>query len=99
MIGGVIGVAIFGMVIKNKFSSNYRKAYPNIPNASVNDIKILENAPHHYVKAVNFSYIATFVPPAMIMFLLSFFLTKLKFISKNKNSNENLIQDSLKDEN
>ncbi|ORX50748.1 MFS general substrate transporter, partial [Piromyces finnis] len=36
MIGGVFGVAIFGMVIKNKFSSNYKKAYPDVESGNYN---------------------------------------------------------------
>ncbi|ORX86273.1 MFS general substrate transporter [Anaeromyces robustus] len=102
MIGGVLGVAIFGMVVKNKFSSNYKKAYPNIQHVSVNDLKTLENAPYHYIKAVNFSYIATFLPPAVIIFIFSFLLTKLKFkskkvLDKQKSSEEELVKEPIKE--
>jgi len=102
MIGGVLGVAIFGMIVKNKFSSNYKKAYPNIEHVSVNDLQILKDGRHHYIKAVNFSYIATFLPPALLIFILSFFLTKLKFKSKKastkqKSSEEELIKEPMKE--
>jgi len=105
MVGGVTGVAVFGMVVKNKFSSNYKNAYPNVQEVSVNDLNTLENAHHHYIKAVNFSYRATFLPPAFIIFVLSLFLHKLKYNSKSSSSNkqksseENLIKDPKKDNN
>jgi len=107
MVGGVVGVAVFGMVVKNRFSTNYKNAYPNVQEVSVNDLQTLENAHEHYIKAVNYSYRATFLPPALIIFILSLFLHKLRYNSKNskntsnkqKLSEEDLIKNPEKEDN
>ena len=65
---------------------------------SVNDLDVLENAHQYYIKAVNYSYRASFMPPAFIIFILALFLHKLKYNSnkgsnKQKNSEEELIKE------
>jgi len=94
MIGGVIGVAVFGMLIKIKFIINYRKDFPHIRRASVNDLQKLKNGPHYYVEAIRFSYCATFIPATVIMFLLSLLLKRLKYLSKIRKSSRSKQDDT-----
>lgn len=80
MIGGVVGNIIFGMLIKNRFIDIYKKAYPNIKHISMNNFLNLENGQHFYVESIQFAYRATYLFPAIIIFLLSIFMKKLQFI-------------------
>jgi len=80
MIGGVVGNIIFAMLIKNRFIDNYKTAYPNIKHIPLNDILNLENGQHFYVESIQFAYRATYLFPALIIFLLSIFLKKLQYI-------------------
>jgi len=46
----------------------------------MNNFLNLENGQHFYVESIQFAYRATYLFPAIIIFLLSIFMKKLQFI-------------------
>ncbi|ORX50745.1 MFS general substrate transporter [Piromyces finnis] len=97
MIGGIVGVAVFDMMLKNDFIRNYKNDHPSFKNGSINNLDHLENGQQYYANAIDFAYRATFLPPVIIMFIISFFFTKLRYMEKikkekNRGNSENSIE-------
>jgi len=80
-ISGVIGVALFGAILKNKFLQLYAKAQPFLYSQN-NDINNLTSLPLYnkpYMQALQFSYRVTIVPVAFVVFLLAIFVKRIEF--------------------
>ncbi|KAG4087941.1 major facilitator superfamily domain-containing protein [Neocallimastix lanati (nom. inval.)] len=78
LIGGILGIALYGICVNTKFKNSYLNDYANYPNPddiTTNNLNILENGKDYYIKAVQFAYRS--IPlPASIATLFAIFLLK-----------------------
>jgi len=83
LIGGVLGVTLVGTLISNKFPSLYKEAYPNA-NVDVNDVHSVKDGEVYYTESILFSYLAVFVPSAIILFVATLLYTYVPTIGNRK---------------
>jgi len=79
-ISGVMGVAIFGSILKNKFLDLYQEVQPGFYSSEqLNNLATLPSYNKPYMDALQFSYRVTIVPAAFVLFLLALVVKNTKF--------------------
>jgi len=78
-LSGVIGVAIFGSILKNKFLQLYYKVQPGFYSNDINNLTTLPSYNKPYMDALQFSYRVTIVPAAFIVFILALIVKNTHF--------------------
>ncbi|ORX50744.1 MFS general substrate transporter [Piromyces finnis] len=78
-LSGVIGVAIFGAILKNKFLELYSYKQPNFNGKDINNLATLPFYNEPYMNALQFSYRVTIVPAAVVVLLLALFVKNIQF--------------------
>jgi len=76
-VGGVIGVAIFGTLLKNNFIQNYFELHPEKGHVNMNSLSSLSDFNEPYMEALSMSYRVTIFPAAVIALLIAFLIKKM----------------------
>jgi len=79
-IGGVIGVAVFGTLLKNNFIMNYLKLHPDVKHVDMNFLSTLKDYNVPYMSALSTSYYITIFPAAIIALVISLFIKNMPFM-------------------
>jgi len=75
-ISGVIGVAIFGTLLKNQFYRNYMKIYPEVKYIDMNKLATIKDYNQPYMDALSTSYRYTIVPAAIVALFIATHIKK-----------------------
>lgn len=84
IIGGVVGVALFGNLSKNKFISSYENDHPGVTDVSINRIHELDGGEKTYVDAINFSHLLTIFPAAIFSLIFALFIKNVNLRKENE---------------
>jgi len=76
-IGGVIGVAIFGTLLKNSFILNYLELHPDVKHVDMNYLSTLKEYNVPYMSALSTSYRVTIFPAAIIALVIALFIKNM----------------------
>jgi len=73
LIGGNLGITLYGVVVANKFKNLYFENNPNVNNANIKDIPLLPNGTKYYVESIQFTYkVIPLVASVLTLIFISF---------------------------
>jgi len=89
LIGGNLGITLYGVIVDKKFKSIYHDFNPNVNNASIKDISILPNGTKYYIESIQFTYKVVPLVASVITLLCICFLKKIPVIGSRIHSKKN----------
>ncbi|OUM63037.1 hypothetical protein PIROE2DRAFT_61507 [Piromyces sp. E2] len=97
LIGGILGISLYGISVSNKFKNSYIKDYPNAEDISTNNIKYLQNGTKYYVEAIQDTYRLIPFTASIITLISIFFLKDIPVIGSRIHSPPDKLKQKIKD--